>query len=499
MATLLQDAQCVVERDGRYEVVTQHVLISDGRIAAMGDEAATAVAARGAEIVRARERLVVPGFANLHGHCIQSLQRGIVAAAPLELWLLLVSSSRGLLTPRDYYVSALLSSIERLRTGTTAFINLALSGEFPDEAAARETFRAYDEAGIRATLAPGFVDLSYTECLPWQDELIPEHLRRPTTPRTAAEYDALFALLDRLRVEFHGRSDDRLRLAIGPSQPQRCSEELLRRTADYADRHGLVIHTHLLESRMQVLMARTGRWGSFVEYLDRTGCLGERTSLAHGTWLSEAEVQLVTDRGAWLVHNPIGNLRLGDGIAPVARYLAAGARVAMGTDGCSSCGSVSMLDGLHAAAVLGNVGGADHTEWLDQHDVLRLATRNGAAALQFPDAGTMEVGARADLVLYDLRDFPFVPLNDAVEQLVYGGHRAIVDRVYVGGELVVRDGHLTRVDEGAVYAEANEIAEKLRRDFPNVQARAAELWPAIERVSDRAYNTIGPGRVNLLW
>jgi 5-methylthioadenosine/S-adenosylhomocysteine deaminase len=499
VTVLLAGGQCVVERGGRYDVRQLSVLIAGGRIAALGDEADRQAAATGADVVDAHERLIVPGLVNMHTHCSQSLQRGSVPAAPLEVWLLDVSFNLGVLTPRDHYVAALLASIERLRTGTTALMNLAIFGPVPDEDVIGATFEAYADAGIRATVALGYTDLSYTDCLPWHEELITDAQRRPGPPRSAADRDALFDLVDRVRTEWHGAAEDRLRVALGPSQPQRCSPELLERTGAYAARHDLAIHTHLLESRAQVMMTRTGAWPSFIEYLDDAGCLSDRTSLAHAIWLDRAELDRVRERGAWLVHNPIGNLRLGDGIAPVARYLKSGANVALGTDGSCSSGSVSMLDSLHLAAVLGATGTADHSDWLDEHDVLRMATRSGAAAMQVQDLGTVERGARADLVLYDLTDLPFIPRNDPLEQLVFGGHRAIVDRVYVGGELVVRDGHLTRVNEADIFAEANEIAAKLRRDLPNVRARAADLRPAVERISRRAHEEVGHGRSNLLW
>jgi cytosine/adenosine deaminase-related metal-dependent hydrolase len=125
--------------------------------------------------------------------------------------------------------------------------------------------------------------------------------------------------------------------------------------------------------------------------------------------------------------------------------------------------------------------------WLDEDHVLRIATQGGAGVLQLADQlGKIEVGRKADLILLDLSDFPFIPLNDPLRQLVFGGTRARVDTAFVDGQLVVKNGRMATVNEAEIYREANEIAARIRKDLPATLKRVEESAPAVAKICLRS-------------
>jgi guanine deaminase len=267
---------------------------------------------------------------------------------------------------------------------------------------------------------------------------------------------------------------------------------------------------HLLEAFTWVIKAQQlypEHGGSTIERLLDLGLLGPALSLAHGVWLSAAEAELVAQQRPWIVHNPMSNLYLADGIAPVARYLRMGVQLGLGTDSCTTAGNLSIPLQLHLAAVLQSLDAPLGEGWLDEQDVLRMATRGSAGAMGLGDElGAVEAGRKADLILLDLNAFPFVPLNDPLNQLVFGGATARVDTVLIDGRVVLRDGRMTLLDEAAIFAEANEIAREQHTAVADAQASVAHLKGPVEAIFRRALSDLdhsSPGppkmRVNRQW
>ncbi|MBI2323170.1 MAG: amidohydrolase family protein, partial [Chloroflexi bacterium] len=201
--------------------------------------------------------------------------------------------------------------------------------------------------------------------------------------------------------------------------------------------------------------------GSVVAYLDRLGFLSPRVSLAHAVWLTPDDIATVARTGAAIAHNPMSNLNLGSGIAPVPAYLRAGIPVGLGTDGYSG-GNHAMFEAMRLAAALHTVHTTDYAQWLRPPDVLRLATHGGATVAQLAGGGgALAVGRRADLVILGADSPALTPLNDLVDQLVYCERGAAVETVVVNGEVVVQGGRVATVDEPAILAEARRLAERL--------------------------------------
>jgi cytosine/adenosine deaminase-related metal-dependent hydrolase len=265
-----------------------------------------------------------------------------------------------------------------------------------------------------------------------------------------------------------------------PSSLPRCSVELFEASVDAARALGCGLQTHLLSARSQVEVGTRRYGGSTVDFLDRVGALEPWASFAHAIWLSDEEVRTFADHAAVAVHNPVSNLKLGAGIAPVPALLAAGATVAIGSDGASSNDTQNMFETLKMSALVHRVAGPPAT-WPSAADALRMCWRGGAAVLREP-VGRIAAGHRADLVVLAEHRFAPGPAPQLANQLVYAELGASVDTVVVGGKIVVRHGRMVSIDEDALWAEAREVIDRLWAGLPQRLRRFEELRPMLEEL-----------------
>jgi guanine deaminase len=229
---------------------------------------------------------------------------------------------------------------------------------------------------------------------------------------------------------------------------------------------------HVQETRMQVVTGQLWYGSTMIEYLDRIGFMKPNTAFIHSVWLNPREIEILARTGVSVQHNPTSNLKVGSGLAPIRALLDAGVNVSMGTDGCGSIEGTDMQNSLYLAAMLNKLRG-DHEGWFGAPDVLRAATMGGAKALgRDGELGAIERGRIADLTAYRLHSFPFTPLNNVLNQLVYAANRHEVDFVMVDGETILSDGKLIGVDEDRLL---DEIADAHARIAPQLEASEKDV------------------------
>jgi 5-methylthioadenosine/S-adenosylhomocysteine deaminase len=444
------------------------LVVGRGRVAAISPSPTLPHQVGEGEILDGRGLLAIPGLVNAHTHSPENPLRGAGEGLPLEPWLCLMFSIGGDYTPQDHYACALAGAVEMLRCGTTAVVDHLWTTP-PSVEAVEAALRAYRDAGMRAAVAPMMGDVDGTEDVARQHGLDPDGLfprRRPAVP--VAE---LVAQLNHLMARWHGAAGGRLRVLAGPDGVQWCSDQALTALAEVARRHGSLVHTHLLETFLQDAACRLRHPGGGVRLLDALGLL-EHCALAHGVWLDGDDVRRIAERGAVVVHNPGANLRLGSGRAPVRALLDAGATVALGTDGSASSDNQVLWDQIKLAALIHF--GQDR-EGLRGTEVLRMATAGGAAAMGLPpgDLGTLEPGSLADVTLLDRFGDGLAGASELEATLALSETGRGVRHVLVGGEIVVRDGRCTRIDEEAVRAALAEQARRRAANRPGAEALRA--------------------------
>jgi len=428
------------------------VAIEGGRIVSIGDGAS------GAEVVDCSRSAVVPGIINSHNHSNENWFRGRFDNLPLEPWMLFSYPvfANPVQTDREIYVRTLLGGMEMIRSGATCVVDYVYELAGWTEESIGAVARAYRDLGLRAVIVIGMSDRSYDEVVVLDLNLVSRELRErfgSDKPPPWAEWETF----SRYAVANYHRPDEGISIGLGPSGPQRCTDEMLSACAALADELDLTIHIHVLETRMQALSGRKMYGKTLPAHMHEIGFLGPRVSFEHGIWLTDADIELVAETRTSITHNPISNMKLGSGIAAVPMLLDAGINVAMGTDGMSSNDGNDAYATLKVAGLLHKLWDIDYERWLGAREAWQMATRGGAQAAGQDDLGVLEPGRRADLVLLDLDAGVFTPMNDPLQHVVFCSTRTAVHSTMVGGRWVLRDGKVTGVDETAILAEGREL------------------------------------------
>ncbi|WP_369068249.1 amidohydrolase family protein [Kineococcus terrestris] len=485
--------------------VVANVRFADGVLTGIGPDVRPEP---GDTVLDGTDRLVTPGFVNAHTHSWEALFKGRYDNLPLELWMLfsypILGDAR--VSPDLVRLRSRLFAAESLKAGVTTLVDdvLETPGQEFDQLDA--VVDAYDEAGVRANVSGHVINRPFTDTLPFLGELldpaVAERVRR--APLLSAEEYLTFSreAFDRYR----GRAGGRLRYMVAPSGPQRCTDDLLAGATELALREGAECHVHVLETKTQAVTGQESYGATLVEHMARIGALSPVTTFAHGIWVTPSDVELMAAHGVSVSHNPVSNMKLGSGIAPWRAYHDAGVPVGLGSDGCSSSDSPRMLDVLKAAALLHKVSGPDFTRWPTVEEVLRAGTVGGARTAQLhTTTGSLEVGKRADLLVWDLATLAFTPRNELDLQLVHSENGSSLESVYVDGRLLVDRGRLTTLDEAALVAELAERREELRSwqeglgrlnevfvpAFTAMHHRAAARDVGVDRWADREAQPVG--------
>jgi 5-methylthioadenosine/S-adenosylhomocysteine deaminase len=240
--------------------------------------------------------------------------------------------------------------------------------------------------------------------------------------------------------------------------PATCSLETLLKAKQLCDEHGLLFQIHAAETREEAAHFRSVAGLSPIAFLDRAGLLDQRTLLAHGVWLDDADIALIADRKASVSHNPESNMKLASGTAPVARLLAAGVCVGLGSDGCASNNDMDLFFAMDLAAKLQKVVCCDPTV-LPVRTAIRMATSEAARALGLDrQIGSLEPGKQADLILIDTRAPHLTPMRQPASAVVYAAKGSDVHTVMVAGRLLLQDRRLQTLDIERIMREVNRLA-----------------------------------------
>jgi cytosine/adenosine deaminase-related metal-dependent hydrolase len=432
MSVLLHDAWVVTMDEAGTEYGDGWVLIRDGTIDAVGGGAPPDAG----ELIDLGGAVVTPGLVNTHHHLYQTLTRARAQEADLFTWLKTLYPVWARIDAESEYAAARTGLAELALSGCTTVFDHHYVFPRGQSGLAEALLRAAEEIGVRLVFGRGSMDLGESE-----GGLPP---------------DSLVEDLDTILEQTESLAQDGVDVAVAPCSPFSVTKELMRESALLARRLGVPLHTHLAETAEEEAYCQELYGCTPVEYLEELGWLAEDVWCAHCVHLSEQEAQRFADTGTGVAHCPTSNLRLGAGVAPVRTLVDAGARVGLGVDGSASNERSDLfLEVKQALLVARGRGGP---EAMTVREALRLATRGGAEVLRRDDIGSLAPGHRADIAVWRTDALELAGAADLLAGLVLSApHR--VDRLYVGGDEIVRDGRLVRADE-------DEIARQHR-----VQAR----------------------------
>jgi guanine deaminase len=378
-------------------------------------------------------------------------QRGVMSAYPLELWLAELYD----FAPVDeekVYLSALGTAVETLLSGGTSVVDhlVLIPGEELETIAC--AVRAYQEVGIRAFVAPLIQDESLTAGLPAGES---SQTHEPFFRSTVATLE----LIEEAVRQFH-RPEEGVNILVAPTGIQLCTDALFEGCIELSDRYNLCRHSHLLETKAQEKLALEKYGCSAVTHLQQIGYLGDRTSLAHCVWLNDADIAIVAETQSTVVHNPLSNLRLGSGIAPILKYRQAGVNVTFGCDGASSNDSQDLLEAIKIGSILHNVTDFDYRQWITPRQAVEMASLGGVKGLNLADQlGSITVGKQADLVMYDLTNLSLLPRTDPIGLLVLGRPTNVVHSAWVNGKQIIANGKVTTIEVDNLRQELFKYSE----------------------------------------
>ncbi|MDB5370928.1 MAG: amidohydrolase [Roseomonas sp.] len=485
--TLLIEGAMVYDHDGD----TDHppvadILIRDGRVLAVepglgaaaraGEDHPLRQAVLAATRIEGRGRLALPGFFNAHYHSHDTLLKGAFETLPLELWgLYALPPSYPRRSREELVARTLIGAVECLLSGITTVQDMDRIHPY-DEGDMAAVLEAYDRVGIRCVFAPHFAEVPLVEATPFWADCIPAaeqwRVNGPAGPLFPPGEDIVPRLL--AAIAPHRGRYERITFGLGPSSPERLRRRTLEQLAEASQAQDLPIYIHVNESRAMAvhgLQHLQEFGGSQIRYLESCGLLGPRLSLAHSVWLTEQEVALIAERGASVALNPVGNLKTRSGVAPFRRFLEGGVNVGLGCDNCSCSDAQNMFKAMNMfcslAAIADPMPGRPTAA-----DALRCACCGGAKVAGLGDElGHIRPGYKADLLLLDLDDPSFLPLNSAARQVVYTEGGRAVRTVIVDGRVVVEDGRITTIDMDALRRTVHDLGRALRCDAVAVAER----------------------------
>ena len=433
-----------------------------------------------AEPIDASERLLMPGLINAHTHSHGGLAKGSGDRWTLELLLNAAPWISGHRTAEHMYLSSLVGALEMVRKGCTACYDLYLELPLPSVEGVEAVGQAYRDVGMRAVVAPMTADYTFYQAIPGLLDALPDGQRQRMEALRMQPGEAIIAacrsLLD--QVSFDG---SQLQLALAPTIPLHCTDDLIVAHRDLAREYDVGLHMHLAESKVQAVSGLKRYGKSLTAHLDSLGFLGSNFTAAHAVWLDADDIRCLADRGASVAHNAGSNLRLGSGIAAAYDMVQAGVNVGIGTDGANCSDNQNMFEAMRFASFVSRVRSQDYERWLQAEQVLRMATEGSAKALGFgPDVGRLAPGYKADIVFLDLNHVNYLPLNDPTHQLVHTEDGSAVDSVMIDGHMVLSRGQFqSGIDLASLRGRLETVGETLAERTQDARQLAEAIEPYV--------------------
>ncbi len=444
----IQDLDYLIQ-DAERVLCGADLLIEGDRIVAVGS--VDPVKAEGATVISGKGKIAMPGFVNAHTHLYQNMLKGMGDMLRLKPWCeqvtfpfasIIHKEERETDEPQLGYHWAALGAMEMVRSGITSFVDMDIVQD--------GVLKAWQDVGVRGNLALQLVNR-------W----VPKELMVPDEARK----EKALGIIDR----WH--KNGKLTVSMAPSTPFACTPEFLIWIRDTAQELDLEIYIHISETKWEVEQAKEETGFTPFGYLEDIGFFEKPVHAVHCVCVEPEDVDIMKKRKLDVIYNPKSNAKLGSGIAPIGMYLRNGIPVAVSTDGAASNDSLDMFEEMRFGQLLQKASSRDPLE-VSVKDMFNMATREGARMMNI-DAGVLEEGKLADLVLLDDRGVHMQPINGVLQTVFYCAKSSDVDTVIIGGDVVMQDKQFVTVDETGIidsaaglYKEAKaQVGDKLDADF----------------------------------
>lgn len=420
--------------------------VADGKILEIGESAALEAQYDADEVLDCAGKVIFPGFINTHNHLFQTLLKGLGDDMALKDWLATMTFPAARhLEPEDCYDAAMLGILEGIRSGMTTEVDYMYPHARPG--LSDGILRAYRETGIRGIFGRGCMNTGE------RFGVVPEIMQDPKT----VEKD-----LVRLFEAYHNTENGRIQIWTAPAALWSNTAQMLQMLYEVSNAYGAGLTVHVSETPFDRMATEALHGCAGVDCLEKLGITGPNVLMVHCVHLTDSDIDKAAQYDLKVSHNPVSNMYLASGVAPIPKMLKKGITVSLGVDGAASNNGQDMIELMKTTALLQKVATLD-PEAITAEKVLEMATIDGARALGMErQIGSLEAGKRADFVIFNpYRSPKSIPLHNPVSTLVYSATMQDIESVAVDGRFLLKDGAITVTDEQAALRRGQQAAERL--------------------------------------
>ncbi len=422
MKTLIKNAMLLDMVGDKPNVRKTDILIDENIISRIEEN----IEDENAQVIDAKENVIMPGLVNTHTHLAMSIFRGYKDDQKLMDWLEnAIFPVEDKLRPDDIYWNSFLSCIELIKTGTTTFNDMYFRMD--------KTIEAVEQSGLRGVIAWSITD------------------------------DSIRDKIERTR-EYHQKYDkenSKIKIYVSAHAPYSCNPDTIKLCVDLAKELNTGMHIHLSETLQEEKIIRERYDKTGTEYLNDLHVFDVPVVLAHGIYISDSDLEILKKIKGGISHNPISNCKLSSGICDVTKLRKNGINVGIGTDGIGSTTTLDMFEEMKTAAYLQKINTMEPTS-INAYEILKMATIEGAKVLGLDnEIGTIEVGKKADMILINTNKTHLYPENDLCTNLVYSANGADVDTVIIDGKIKMKNRKLIDIDEKQVKKNIAKVVKRL--------------------------------------
>ena len=447
MSTILVKNGLIITMDSKRRIIEKGaVVIENDRITGVGKTKDVLKEHKPEFVIDAHNKVVIPGFISTHSHVYQTLLKGLGDDLKLIDWLqAIIFSTVSHFTQESYYYGALLGCIELMKSGCTCVVdnnNLLMDKQLKDG-----LMGAFRDSGIRLIEAAMARDANIFGIIP--EELVQD------------KKEAIESTVEAIK-KWHGKENGRINVWFSVGTVFTTSEEFMANASNLAEKYGVGICIHLHESKHEVEEWKKRFGTTPIKYLHKKiDFLNSNVLAAHCVWVDNEDIRILKETDTKVSHNPVSNMFLASGIAPIPKMLRAGITVGLGDDGACVSGTSDMFEQMKTTVLLHKVAEGDPTA-ITAEKALEMATIEGARAIGLEkEVGSIEPGKRADLTIIDTKKSNFYPINRVHSQLVYCARAENVDTVIVNGKIVMENGIVKTINEQDVLTNAQKAADEL--------------------------------------
>ncbi len=426
---LLLTHATIVTQDAKRSVINDGAIaIAGDRIQAIGPSADLTGRFQAGEVIDLGGDAVFPGLIDVHTHLFQTASKGLGEAWPVHEWVGEVTAPIAAhIQPEETYLICLTGCLEHIHCGVTTLIDMSYAA----------TRYALHEATIQAMLDSGLRGRYSSIIADYGGFNIPDVLIK--------SIDSFLEEYGRLLAQFP--TSDRMGIWLAVGAPWVATNEAMRKARAFTRKVGAPMIMHLNENEIDNVLLQQRLGKDAIAWLHEIGFLGPDFLAIHCVRMTDGEIRLLADHGVMVAYNPISNMYLGSGIAPMTKMASAGITIGLGVDGAGSNNSQDMIETMKMAALLQKVGAQD-AGVIDAQTVLDWATLGGARILGLEDQiGSLEAGKKADLFVLSLNSAKIVPAHDPVTTLVYSAGEENVTMTIADGRILMRDRVIQHIDE----------------------------------------------------